>query len=54
MIECDLNVDFAAPIGYQDPSTGAKSSGGNTNGGADDEEEEHMDVADMMPEPTGM
>ena len=60
MIECDLNVDFAAPVGYQDPSTsrGGKasgSSGGNSNGGGgDDDEDEPMDVADLMPEPTGM
>lgn len=41
VIECDLNVDFAAPVGYQEPrantSQGSPSGGKKTNSGANRE-----------------
>jgi ubiquitin fusion degradation protein 1 len=52
VIECDLNVDFAPPVGYKEP-TGHKKTGGAEGGKAGDEEEEElqepMDVTDLMP-----
>ena len=61
VIECDLNVDFAPPVGYQEGQYGGRSSGGGGSGtggdardaaGADDDAEE-MDVAALMPEEKG-
>lgn len=43
IIECDMNVEFAAPVGYQEPTQEKKPS----------TEEMMVDPADLMPEPTG-
>lgn len=57
VIECDLNVDFAPPVGYQDPSTKSGSSKHGSNAGngdnLSDEEDAPMDMSHLMPEPTG-
>jgi len=60
VIECDLNVDFAPPVGYQEGQYGGRSGGGGSGtrgdardaAGADDDAEE-MDVAALMPEEKG-
>ena len=56
-LECDLNVDFAPPVGYQDPSTKSGSSKHGSNAGngdnLSDEEDAPMDMSHLMPEPTG-
>lgn len=39
IIECDMNVDFAAPVGYKEPVR--------------QQEEMQIDPAELMPEPTG-
>ena len=46
VIECDLNVDFAPPVGYQEPETSKISASG-------DDDDEPMDMSDLMPEPKG-
>lgn len=43
IIECDMNVEFAAPVGYQEPTQEKKTTA----------EEMMVDPADLMPEPTG-
>ncbi|VVC26650.1 Hypothetical protein CINCED_3A023622 [Cinara cedri] len=43
IIECDMNVDFAAPVGYQEPTQEKKPT----------TEEMMVDPADLMPEPSG-
>lgn len=48
VIECDLNVDFAPPVGYKEPEMPTKISA------ADEEDEEPMDMSDLMPEPKGL
>ena len=48
VIECDLNVDFAPYVGYQEPERAPK----NASAG-DDEDEEPMDLTDLIPEPKG-
>jgi len=64
VIECDLNVDFAPPVGYQEPTapgTSGASSGGRAGGGVgadsgahlDNDEEPEMDVSQMLPEQQG-
>lgn len=57
VIECDLNVDFAPPVGYQDPSIKSGSSKpGTSSGNGDnmsDDEDAPMDMSHLMPEPTG-
>lgn len=47
MIECDLNVDFAPPIGYKEPERPKQQA-------VEDEEDEPMDVSSMIPEPKGL
>jgi len=47
VIECDLNVDFAAPVGYKEPEYQRPQA-------EDDMDEEPMDVSDMLPEPKGI
>ncbi|CAG9770798.1 unnamed protein product [Ceutorhynchus assimilis] len=42
IIECDMNVEFAAPVGYKEPEIVRKP-----------EEEMAVDPAELMPEPTG-
>ncbi|XP_044763146.1 ubiquitin recognition factor in ER-associated degradation protein 1 isoform X1 [Coccinella septempunctata] len=42
IIECDMNVEFAAPIGYKEPEFRKK-----------EDEEMAVDPADLMPEPSG-
>lgn len=42
IIECDMNVEFAPPVGYQEPQHKQKT-----------DEEMAVDPADMMPEPSG-
>jgi len=42
IIECDMNVEFAPPVGYQEPTHEKKLA-----------EEMMVDPADLMPEPTG-
>lgn len=42
IIECDMNVEFAPPVGYKEPKREIKK-----------EEEEMKDLADLMPAPTG-
>jgi ubiquitin fusion degradation protein 1 len=46
VIECDLNVDFAAPVGYQEPSAPSTSK-------AVVDDDEPMDMTDIIPEPKG-
>ncbi|KAF0771501.1 ubiquitin recognition factor in ER-associated degradation protein 1-like isoform X2 [Aphis craccivora] len=43
IIECDMNVEFAAPVGYQEPNHEKKTA----------TEDMMVDPADLMPEPTG-
>ncbi|KAL5236952.1 hypothetical protein ACI65C_004362 [Semiaphis heraclei] len=43
IIECDMNVEFAAPVGYEEPTQIKKPTA----------EEMMIDPADLMPEPTG-
>ncbi|KAL3271818.1 hypothetical protein HHI36_022288 [Cryptolaemus montrouzieri] len=43
IIECDMNVEFAAPIGYKEPDSRKKQ----------EEEDMSVDPADLMPEPSG-
>ncbi|XP_050437319.1 ubiquitin recognition factor in ER-associated degradation protein 1 [Adelges cooleyi] len=43
IIECDMNVEFAAPVGYQEPEKPKKQVA----------EEMMVDPADLMPEPAG-
>lgn len=42
IIECDMNVDFAPPVGYQEPKQVTKKI-----------EDLTVDGSDLMPEPTG-
>jgi len=42
IIECDMNVEFAAPVGYKEPEVVKKH-----------EEEMAVDPSDLMPEPSG-
>eukprot|EP00095_Tigriopus_kingsejongensis_P008870 maker-scaffold15_size728074-snap-gene-5.20 protein:Tk08870 transcript:maker-scaffold15_size728074-snap-gene-5.20-mRNA-1 annotation:"ubiquitin fusion degradation protein 1 homolog" len=44
VIECDLNVDFAPPVGYQEPTRSKP---------VQKDDEEPMDVTDLLPEPKG-
>ena len=57
ILECDLNVDFAPPVGYQDPSIKSGSSKPGTRSGngdnMSDDEDAPMDMSHLMPEPTG-
>ena len=46
VIECDLNVDFAPPVGYKEPEPSKPAASG-------DDDEEPMDMSDLMPEPKG-
>ncbi|XP_059078973.1 ubiquitin recognition factor in ER-associated degradation protein 1-like isoform X2 [Tigriopus californicus] len=46
VIECDLNVDFAPPVGYQEPTRPQART-------QDDDDDEPMDVTDLIPEPQG-
>ncbi len=46
VIECDLNVDFAPPVGYKEPERPQASK-------LLDDEDEPMDVAGLLPEQTG-
>uniref|UniRef100_A0A0A9WCH1 Ubiquitin fusion degradation protein 1 homolog n=2 Tax=Lygus hesperus TaxID=30085 RepID=A0A0A9WCH1_LYGHE len=41
IIECDMNVEFAPPLGYQEPSSHSKNN------------EAIIDPVDLMPEPDG-
>nr|ADD38487.1 Ubiquitin fusion degradation protein 1 homolog [Lepeophtheirus salmonis] len=50
IIECDMNVEFAAPVGYVEPD--AKSSSKNASAQEEDEDEP-MDVTDLLPAPKG-
>lgn len=43
IIECDMNVDFAAPVGYKEPKYEKKET----------TDEVMVDPADLMPKPTG-
>jgi len=43
IIECDMNVEFAAPVGYQEPNHEKTTA----------TEDMLVDPADLMPEPTG-
>lgn len=43
IIECDMNVEFEAPVGYQEPKHEKKTAA----------EEMMVDPADLMPVPTG-
>lgn len=42
IIECDMNVEFAPPVGYKEPKREMRK-----------EESEMEDLADLMPAPTG-
>ncbi|XP_050302543.1 ubiquitin fusion degradation protein 1 homolog isoform X2 [Anthonomus grandis grandis] len=44
IIECDMNVEFAAPIGYKEPEPKRKTQ---------EDEEMALDPSDLMPEPSG-
>ncbi|XP_076254752.1 ubiquitin fusion-degradation 1-like isoform X2 [Rhynchophorus ferrugineus] len=43
IIECDMNVEFAAPVGYKEPEVEKKV----------EDEEMAIDPAELMPEPSG-
>ncbi|XP_030755270.1 ubiquitin recognition factor in ER-associated degradation protein 1 isoform X2 [Sitophilus oryzae] len=43
IIECDMNVEFAAPVGYKEPEIERKI----------EDEEMAVDPSDLMPEPSG-
>lgn len=43
IIECDMNVDFAAPVGYTEPVRQRRQ----------DQEPMAVDPSDLMPDPTG-
>ena len=45
VIECDLNVDFAPPVGYKEPEYQRPV--------ANDDDDEPMDMTDLIPEPKG-
>jgi len=45
IIECDMNVDFEAPPGYQEPSRPKEEPM--------EEEEPELDISQMLPEETG-
>merc|ERR1719180_101485 len=45
IIECDMNVDFEAPPGYQEPSRPREEPM--------EEEEPELDISQMLPEETG-
>jgi len=45
IIECDMNVEFEAPPGYQEPTVVKPSPM--------EEEEPELDISQMLPEPTG-
>lgn len=45
IIECDMNVDFAPPVGYQEPDSIADSKGAYND--------DDFDMDDLIPEPTG-
>ncbi|KAJ1524409.1 hypothetical protein ONE63_010909 [Megalurothrips usitatus] len=42
IIECDMNVEFDAPVGYKEPERGTPK-----------DEDMQIDPAELMPEPTG-
>ncbi|KAJ8954650.1 hypothetical protein NQ314_007050 [Rhamnusium bicolor] len=42
IIECDMNVEFAAPVGYKEPEKQRR-----------EEEEMAVDPSELMPEPSG-
>ena len=46
VIECDLNVDFAPPVGYKEPEAPKVT-------GTGDDDDEPMDMTDLIPEPKG-
>jgi len=43
IIECDMNVEFAAPVGYKEPEKAMKP----------DDEDMAVDPSEFMPEPSG-
>jgi len=45
IIECDMNVDFEAPPGYQEPTIKKPEPM--------EEEEPELDISQMLPEPSG-
>nr|ACO11247.1 Ubiquitin fusion degradation protein 1 homolog [Caligus rogercresseyi] len=45
IIECDMNVEFAPPLGYVEPTAPSKPT--------EDDEEEPMDIAGLLPAPKG-
>ena len=45
IIECDMNVDFEAPPGYQEPTRAAPVPM--------EEEEPELDISQMLPEKSG-
>ena len=46
IIECDMNVDFEAPPGYQEPSVSRPQP-------MEEEEEAELDISQMLPEESG-
>ena len=46
VIECDLNVDFAPPVGYKEPERPQVAGSG-------DDPDEPMDMTDLIPDPIG-
>ena len=50
VIECDLNVDFAPPVGYREPERTPSTAAGQ---GGEHDEAEQMDMSELMPEPSG-
>ena len=46
IIECDMNVDFEAPPGYQEPSVSRPQP-------MEEEEEPELDISQMLPEESG-
>lgn len=47
IVECDMRVEFAAPVGYKEPTGGSRANGG-------DDEDEAMDTSDGTPPETGV
>jgi ubiquitin fusion degradation protein 1 len=50
VIECDLNVDFAPPVGYKEPVGRKKSEKNPGEEEVDEIHPEQMDVSDLLPQ----
>ena len=50
VIECDLNVDFAPPVGYQEPVAGTSKAAAEAHA---EDDEPALDVSKFLPEQQG-